>query len=197
MNTTRLNTSFEQLWRENPNQFVLRYRDISDSHQTKLSIRIKKEAPIRTITRESGPSSEMIKGALMEINPIIFAEEYLNNRWQRGAFSISGSQSMSGWHFRILCQGIFKMLCRKKKLTNYELKTLAQTTCQDWRVIEPLVDSMVAETPYRPPRNSHQGYADIGIQEIARLGRGLVTEVPLAMQPDPFATYEDSENDDN
>jgi len=177
MTNRRLPFSLAALWSNgDPPRFCIRYRDISETHQSNLCNRIKTVSPITTIRGSRGPTVETIHEILMEINPIIFSEGTVrgfnnrNNTQTSRTFNGSATHQLSGYHFKRLCKTIFQLTCRKKPLDSDDMRRIAYLTTPDWNAAYEYVDQLTTATHLtnEMPPNVLNAMNEISLQEVTR-----------------------------
>lgn len=167
----RLSIDLSSLWLSQSQRFILRYQDISEFKQNELAGRIKRANKIRTVRRENGPTKEIIKQILLEINPILYAEAphrgerngYYNDDTYR-TFNVYAVHTISGWVFKNLCQAIYYIACRRRRLTRDEVYRIADLTTFNHEEIDQLLDR---EYP-NPERNQEpqETVSEITMEDI-------------------------------
>lgn len=177
MTERKLPINLEGLW-NNPNElFTVRYKDINSTLQTILAKKIKQLAKQYTIRKANGPTPEIIKEALQEINPIIFSEHEEDSHWYREhrTFGTYAATYLAGYRFQKLCQAIYFLTCRKKALTPHQIMKIAMLTTLDWTTTEIYINQRLnINTEEENERITP--IEDIGIEDIHRAGQNVTNQ---------------------
>lgn len=168
MTEKKLQIDLSPLWNNPRGIFILRFKDIAEAQKTLLAMRIKKCAPQYTIRKTNGPTVNKLHEALIEINPIIFAESNSERRrpWQN--FNIFVTHQISGYMFKNLCQAIYLMTCRKKQLTKNQIINIAQLSCTDYQRTINFIEEWLRNHNLETTNEQRlTPITDIGINDIA------------------------------
>lgn len=109
------------LWDEPADCLVLRFNDLSEAKQRHLAERLKVTAPQSRLRHPDGPSVDRVLALLKEVNPVLYGESstILRKRWLE-----SRIKTLSSRYHRMLCQGLYRLLCRRRPLKRHELADL-------------------------------------------------------------------------
>ena len=167
-NNSRLKIDPSILWVQQSEYFILRYRDINENSQNILAKRIKQTAPQSKIRDQlKGPTVQEIRETLTEFNPIIFAEDMFRIRSSPRNFGHFQVTSISGYHYNMICQSIYKMTCIKRQLWPCEIKKILHTTSNNRNAISTLVSALSVEETQLQPNPIE--IPEFGIEEIQNI----------------------------
>lgn len=167
-----------------PNQFILRFKDISDIQKIKLAQRIKKTAKQYSIRKDNGPNIEKIYETLEEINPIIFAEGGTYEReYPHQSFGYSCTYTIQGYNFNKLTRAIYYLTCLQK-LNSDKIDKILQTTSQNWNKIQELLErnNIISEDEIERPNLTEIGMEDVTAARTQAERGGANNPIPREIQ---------------
>lgn len=168
MTERKLKIDLSPLWNNPGGTFILRFQDISEAQKILLAMRIKHCATQYRLRKLTGPTSNDIHQALIEINPIIFAESQNERRhpWQN--FNVYETRQISGYRFKNLSQAIHQLTCIKKQPTQYQVTNIARLSCLNWRRTEEFVEQWFRNNNLETTEEERlTPITDLGINDIA------------------------------